>query len=124
MLGAIASGETTIEGLLLGEDPRSTASCFREMGAEISELNTEKVVVQGVGLNNLSEPSDVLNAGNSGTTLRLMLGLLAASGGRFFTVTGGPISARSSHVSGSQTFATNGCFYLGERKQFSRSLSN
>ncbi len=88
MLGAIASGETTIEGLLLGEDPRSTASCFRAMGAEISQLNTEKVIVKGVGLNNLAEPTEVLNAGNSGTTLRLMLGLLAGSGGRFFTVTG------------------------------------
>ncbi len=88
MLGAIASGETTIEGLLLGEDPRSTASCFRAMGAEISQLNTEKVIVKGVGLNNLAEPAEVLNAGNSGTTLRLMLGLLAGSGGRFFTVTG------------------------------------
>lgn len=88
MLGAIASGQTTIEGLLLGEDPRSTASCFRTMGAEISQLNSEKVIVQGVGLNNLSEPPDILYAGNSGTTLRLMLGLLAASGRRFFTVTG------------------------------------
>lgn len=88
MLGAIASGETTIEGLLLGEDPRSTASCFRDMGAEISQLNTEKVIVKGIGLGNLQEPIDVLNAGNSGTTLRLMLGLLASHPGRFFTVTG------------------------------------
>jgi 3-phosphoshikimate 1-carboxyvinyltransferase len=88
MLGAIAQGETTIEGLLLGEDPRSTASCFEAMGAEISELNTEKVIVQGIGLGNLKEPLDILNAGNSGTTLRLMLGLLASHRGRFFTVTG------------------------------------
>lgn len=88
MLGAIASGETTIEGLLLGEDPRSTAACFRAMGAEISELNTEKVTVKGIGLGQLQEPPDVLNAGNSGTTLRLMLGLLASHPGRFFSVTG------------------------------------
>ena len=88
MLGAIASGETTIEGLLLGEDPRSTASCFRAMGAEISQLNSEKVIVKGVGLGNLQEPEDILDAGNSGTTMRLMLGLLAASAGKFFTVTG------------------------------------
>jgi len=88
MLGAIAQGETQIEGLLLGEDPRSTASCFRAMGAEISELNTELVRVKGIGLGNLQEPVDVLNAGNSGTTLRLMLGLLAGHEGRFFTVTG------------------------------------
>ena len=88
MLGAIARGETTIEGLLLGEDPRSTAKCFRAMGAEISELNTEKVIVKGIGLGNLQEPDNILDAGNSGTTLRLMLGLLASHPGRFFTVTG------------------------------------
>jgi 3-phosphoshikimate 1-carboxyvinyltransferase len=88
MLGAIASGETTIEGLLLGEDPRSTASCFRAMGAEISELNTEKVVVKGIELGNLQEPLDILDAGNSGTTMRLMLGLLASHPDRFFVVTG------------------------------------
>ncbi len=88
MLGAIALGETQIQGLLLGEDPRSTARCFQAMGAEISELNTELVRVKGIGLGNLQEPPDVLDAGNSGTTLRLMLGLLASHGGRFFTVTG------------------------------------
>ncbi len=88
MLGAIASGETQIQGLLLGEDPRSTAACFQAMGAEISQLNTELVTVQGIGLGQLQEPNDILNAGNSGTTLRLMLGLLASHQGRFFTVTG------------------------------------
>ena len=88
MLGAIAEGETTIEGLLLGEDPRSTAACFRAMGAEVSELNSQKVTVKGVGLGNLQEPEDVLDAGNSGTTIRLMLGLLASHPDRLFTVTG------------------------------------
>jgi 3-phosphoshikimate 1-carboxyvinyltransferase len=58
------------------------------MGAQISELNSEQVIVQGIGLGQLQEPMDVLNAGNSGTTLRLMLGLLASHPGRFFTVTG------------------------------------
>ncbi|MBW4637749.1 MAG: 3-phosphoshikimate 1-carboxyvinyltransferase [Gloeocapsa sp. UFS-A4-WI-NPMV-4B04] len=88
MLGAIALGETQINGLLLGEDPRSTASCFRAMGADISQLNTEMVRVQGIGLGQLQEPVDILNAGNSGTTLRLMLGLLAAHSERLFVVTG------------------------------------
>jgi 3-phosphoshikimate 1-carboxyvinyltransferase len=88
MLGAIARGETIIEGLLLGEDPRSTAACFQALGAEISELNTEKVIVKGIGLGNFQEPKDILDAGNSGTTIRLMLGLLAGSQGKFFTVTG------------------------------------
>ena len=88
MLGALAEGETTIAGLLLGEDPHSTANCFRAMGADISTLNTKQVRVQGIGLGQLLEPADVLNAGNSGTTLRLMLGVLASHTGRFFTVTG------------------------------------
>jgi len=88
ILGAIASGQTTIEGLLLGEDPRSTASCFQAMGVEISELNTERITIEGKGLENLNEPLDVLNAGNSGTTMRLMLGILATQKGKFFTVTG------------------------------------
>lgn len=88
MLGAIAAGETVIEGLLLGEDPRSTAECFRAMGAEISPLNSQKVTVQGIGLGQLQEPLDVLNAGNSGTTMRLMLGLLASHPDRLFCVTG------------------------------------
>ena len=88
MLGALAQGETIIQGLLLGEDPRSTASCFRAMGAEISELNTEEVRVKGIGMGHLIEPNEVLNAGNSGTTLRLMLGILASHPDRFFTVTG------------------------------------
>ncbi|MEA5570549.1 3-phosphoshikimate 1-carboxyvinyltransferase [Calothrix sp. UHCC 0171] len=88
MLGALAQGETKIQGLLLGEDPRSTANCFQAMGAEISPLNTELVTVKGIGLGNLQEPLDILNAGNSGTTLRLMLGILASHPDRFFTVTG------------------------------------
>lgn len=88
MLGAIAQGETRIQGLLLGEDPRSTARCFQAMGVEISSLEDEWVTVRGVGLGNLQEPADVLDAGNSGTTLRLMLGLLASHPDRFFAVTG------------------------------------
>ena len=88
MLGAIASGETTIEGLLLGEDPRSTAKCFSLMGAKISELNAERVIVRGVGIGQLEEPVEVLDAGNSGTTMRLMLGILASHPGRFYAVTG------------------------------------
>ncbi|NEQ43395.1 MAG: 3-phosphoshikimate 1-carboxyvinyltransferase [Leptolyngbya sp. SIOISBB] len=88
MLGAISEGETRIQGLLLGEDPRSTAKCFQAMGVEIPSLEDEWVTVQGVGLGNLQEPADVLNVGNSGTTLRLMIGMLASHPNRFFTVTG------------------------------------
>jgi 3-phosphoshikimate 1-carboxyvinyltransferase len=88
MLGALAKGETQIQGLLLGEDPRSTAACFRALGATISELNTERVTVQGVGLGQLQEPDQVLDAGNSGTTLRLIMGILASHQDHLFTVTG------------------------------------
>lgn len=88
MLGSLAEGETTIQGLLLGEDPRSTAACFRAMGAEVSALNTKLVTVTGIGLGQLQEPVGVLDAGNSGTTMRLMLGILASHPDRFFTVTG------------------------------------
>jgi 3-phosphoshikimate 1-carboxyvinyltransferase len=88
MLGALAEGKTTIKGLLLGEDPRSTAACFTAMGAQISELNTELVTVNGIGLGQLQEPLGVLDAGNSGTTMRLMLGILASHPDHFFTVTG------------------------------------
>ncbi|MBT9313187.1 3-phosphoshikimate 1-carboxyvinyltransferase [Leptothoe kymatousa] len=88
MLGALASGETRIKGLLLGEDPRSTAACFQAMGADISDLDAEWVTVKGLGVGQLQEPTGVLDAGNSGTTLRLMMGLLASQPGRFFTVTG------------------------------------
>ncbi|HHP7243494.1 MAG TPA: 3-phosphoshikimate 1-carboxyvinyltransferase [Elainellaceae cyanobacterium] len=88
MLGAIAQGETKIQGLLLGDDPQSTAQCLRAMGAEISDLNADEVIIQGIGLGQLQEPADILNAGNSGTTMRLMIGLLASHPNRFFTVTG------------------------------------
>jgi 3-phosphoshikimate 1-carboxyvinyltransferase len=88
MLGAIAQGTTTISGLLLGEDPHSTAKCLRAMGANISPLNTELVTVEGIGLGHLQEPQDVLDMGNSGTTMRLMLGILASHPDRFFTITG------------------------------------
>ena len=87
MLGALASGETSIQGLLLGEDVISTANCLRSLGVEISALTAETVVVRGRG-GKLSEPLVVLDAGNSGTTMRLMLGILAAQPNCFFTITG------------------------------------
>ena len=88
MLGAMAQGQTNIQGLLLGVDPHSTARCFSLLGANISQLNSELVQVYGVGLSNLTEPSGVLDCGNSGTTMRLMLGILASYPEYFFAVTG------------------------------------
>ena len=74
LFGAIAEGETTIEGLLPAEDPLSTASCLRAMGVQVSEIVAgQPVQVLGVGLDGFQEPENVLDCGNSGTTMRLML---------------------------------------------------
>jgi 3-phosphoshikimate 1-carboxyvinyltransferase len=89
LFGAIAEGETRIEGLLPAEDPLSTAACLRAMGVTVSEIRAgEPVTVNGVGLDGFQEPGDVLDCGNSGTTMRLMLGLLAGRAGRHFVLTG------------------------------------
>ena len=89
LFGAIAEGRTTIEGLLPAEDPISTASCLRAMGADISPVaDGELITIDGVGLDGLKEPSEVLECGNSGTTMRLMLGLLAGLDGRHFVLSG------------------------------------
>lgn len=77
MLGAIAEGTTTIANFLPGEDCLSTIDCFRKMGVAITQNGTD-VVVEGKGLDGLQEPVDILNVGNSGTTTRLLLGILAA----------------------------------------------
>ncbi|OQP03130.1 3-phosphoshikimate 1-carboxyvinyltransferase [Geobacillus sp. 44B] len=76
MLGAIAHGTTTIENFLPGEDCLSTIDCFRKMGVVIKQDGSH-VVVEGKGQNGLQEPSDILHVGNSGTTARLLLGILA-----------------------------------------------
>ena len=89
LFGAIAEGPTRITGLLPAEDPLSTAACLRAMGVTISAIEAGQLVsVEGVGLDGLREPEDVLDCGNSGTTMRLMLGLLAGRAGRHFVLTG------------------------------------
>ena len=89
LFGAIAEGTTRITGLLPAEDPLSTAACLRAMGVTISAIEAgQPVSVEGVGLDGLREPEDLLDCGNSGTTMRLMLGLLAGRAGRHFVLTG------------------------------------
>src|SRR5690606_22935675 len=78
MFGAIAAGKTTVEGFLMGEDCLSTISCFRKLGVEI-EIDEDLVTITSKGAANWIEPSEVLDTGNSGTTTRLMLGLLAGT---------------------------------------------
>ncbi len=114
LFGAIAEGTTRITGLLPAEDPLSTAACLRAMGVTISAIEAGQLVsVEGVGLDGLREPEDVLDCGNSGTTMRLMLGLLAGRAGRHFVLTGdgslrrrpmqrvgGPLAQMGAQISG------------------------
>ncbi len=79
MLGALSEGTTHVTGFLNGADCLSTISCFRKMGIEIelSEDETE-VTIHGKGIRGLKKPSGILDCGNSGTTTRLLSGILAA----------------------------------------------
>lgn len=76
MFGALAKGTTRITHFLEGADCLSTISCFRKMGIEI-ERNQDQILVHGKGLHGLQAPSGTLDVGNSGTTTRLISGILA-----------------------------------------------
>ncbi|MEA1958108.1 MAG: 3-phosphoshikimate 1-carboxyvinyltransferase [Chloroflexota bacterium] len=92
ILNSIAKGKARIENLGSGDDIRSTMSCLRGLGIEI-EGEGDTFSVAGVGLNGFKSPDDVLNAGNSGTTMRLLSGLLAAQ--PFLSIITGDDSLRS-----------------------------
>lgn len=92
MFGALAKGTTEITHFLQGADCLSTIGCFREMGIEIENTN-EKIIVHGKGLHGLSAPSKILNVGNSGTTTRLISGIL--SGQAFASTLSGDASLNS-----------------------------
>ena len=77
MFGALAKGDTEISNFLRGADCLSTISCFRSMGVDIEEKG-ETVLVHGKGLRGLRRPDGILDCGNSGTTTRLISGILAA----------------------------------------------
>lgn len=76
MFGSIAKGLTEITNFLQGADCLSTISCFRKLGIEI-EIGSDRILVHGRGLHGLTAPDCVLDAGNSGTTTRLISGILA-----------------------------------------------
>ena len=76
MFGAISKGTTELTGFLDGADCRSTISCFKAMGIDINQ-NGDHVVIHGKGLHGLKAPSSMLDVGNSGTTTRLISGILA-----------------------------------------------
>ena len=78
MFSSIAKGKTKITNFLMGQDCLSTIDCFRKMGVDIS-IDNRNVIVNGVGLKGLKKPKDVLDVGNSGTTIRLLSGILAGN---------------------------------------------
>lgn len=80
MFASIAEGTSTIRGGGRGEDNYSTMAVMRQLGASVTEQPDGTVVVEGVGLRGLHEPSEPLDCGNSGTTARLLVGLLAGAG--------------------------------------------
>lgn len=87
IFGALASGTTEIHHLLESGDVQSTASCLSQMGVVIRK-DTGKTWVQGVGLQGLKTPKQTLDCGNSGTTIRLLMGLLSGLPGVTATLTG------------------------------------
>ena len=79
ILGAMAVGETTITGLLEGQDVLDTARAMRAFGAEVTQLGGGKWSVHGVGVGGFAEPGNVIDCGNSGTGVRLIMGAMATS---------------------------------------------
>jgi len=92
ILSSIAEGESKIEGLLEAEDCLSTMGIMRDLGVEITKEQKGKYTVQGKGLNGLEEAGNVLDCGNSGTSMRLLAGLLASQD--FYSVLTGDHSLR------------------------------
>jgi 3-phosphoshikimate 1-carboxyvinyltransferase len=78
MLSALAVGESRISGLLEGEDVHATAAAMRAMGADVERLEDGEWRVNGVGVGGLLQPHQALDMGNSGTSTRLLMGLVAS----------------------------------------------
>ncbi|MFX4226844.1 MAG: 3-phosphoshikimate 1-carboxyvinyltransferase [Porticoccaceae bacterium] len=80
MLGSLAEGTTRVKGFLEGEDALSTLAAFRAMGVEISDPVDGNLEIEGVGMKGLKQPNAPLDMGNSGTSMRLLCGLLSGQG--------------------------------------------
>ncbi|MEP2532013.1 3-phosphoshikimate 1-carboxyvinyltransferase [Shimia sp.] len=80
ILGALSVGETSISGLLEGEDVLATADAMRAFGATVTDHGNGNWTVQGVGVGGFAEPVNVIDCGNSGTGVRLIMGAMATSG--------------------------------------------
>lgn len=87
MFSSLGDKAVTIKNFLNSQDCLSTVSCMEALGVKIEKINDNELVVHGVGINGLKEPENVLDAGNSGTTLRLLMGMLSAQN-FFVTFTG------------------------------------
>ncbi len=115
MIGAISEGVTEISGFLKAADPLSTISCFQSLGID-HKFDNEKLYIYGKGLNGLKQSPTTLDAGNSGTTIRLITGILA--GQKFFTKISGdqylvkrpmkriidPLIKMGAHISATEKF--------------------
>lgn len=78
MLGSLAKGTTEVEHFLNAADCNSTIKCFKAMGIDVEKINEERILIHGKGLHGLTEPEQALDVGNSGTTIRLLSGILSA----------------------------------------------
>ena len=83
MVGAVGEGETIVRGFGRSGDTEATIAAVRALGVTVDEDDIDTIRVHGVGLRGLREPSGPVDCGNSGTTLRLLAGLLAGQAGRF-----------------------------------------
>ncbi|MGN0382696.1 MAG: 3-phosphoshikimate 1-carboxyvinyltransferase, partial [Eubacterium sp.] len=91
MLGSLANGTTEIHNFLNGADCLSTISCFKKMGIDIN-ISDSTISIYGNGLHGLKKPKDTLYTGNSGTTTRLISGILSAQ--NFSSIVDGDSSIR------------------------------
>ena len=92
LLGALADGVTEVQGYLEGEDCLRTLTAIQMMGVEVTKKGPGHYRIAGVGLDGLTEPGNVVDCGNSGTTARLLVGLVA--GQPFWTLLTGDDSLR------------------------------
>lgn len=97
MFAAIAKGESTIKNYSQAADPQSTLACLRQLGVpvEVKPEREDVVVIRGVGREGLKEPSADLDCGNSGTTMRLLSGILTGAGVRSRLIGDASLSART-----------------------------
>ncbi|MCS7164642.1 MAG: 3-phosphoshikimate 1-carboxyvinyltransferase [Thermodesulfovibrio sp.] len=92
MFASLAKGDSRIKNFLWAKDPISTINAMKSLGVEIDITDSKEIIVHGKGLYSLKEPDNVIDCGNSGTTIRLLSGI--AAGQRFLTVLTGDDSLR------------------------------